>query len=43
MFDQETYHSMTAGELWQKYQDYKAGKVEEKKPETVGQWKQSAA
>ena len=41
MFDNE-YHSMTAYELWRKYQDYKEGKTE-KIPQTIGQWKQSEA
>lgn len=42
MPEQETYRTMNAVELWQKYQDSKAGKpIKKKEPETVGQWKPS--
>lgn len=43
MPEQETYRTMNAVELWQQYQDFKAGKPinKKKEPETVGQWKPS--
>ena len=32
------YRSLTPWQLWNKYQDWRAGKEEQ--PETVGEWKQ---
>ena len=41
MFE-EGYRSLTKAELWQKYQDYEAGKVERAEPKTVGEWTQNS-